>query len=131
VVCELPHGEDLLGAIENAAIKTGVRSGVFSLIGALENARFGFYGEEGGYEPIEIQRHLEITSCMGNMADEDGRLAIHAHMTVADSEGRVYGGHLLAGSKIYMRAELMIFEIEGAQLRRKVDKATGLHVLQT
>jgi predicted DNA-binding protein with PD1-like motif len=130
VVCKLPHGEDVLEAIENAATKADVRSGVFSLIGALEKARLGFYSEEGRHEPIDIDRQLEITSCMGNLADEDGRLAIHAHMTVADSEGRVYGGHVLTGCRIYIRAELMIFEMEGAKLKRKIDETTGLHILQ-
>ena len=130
IICGLSHGEDLLAAIENAATRAGVRSGVFILIGALKKARFGFYLEEGRFEPIEIERNLDITSCIGNLADEDGRLVIHAHMTVSDSEGKVYGGHVLAGCRIWIRAELVIFPTEGAQLKRSYDAALGLHVLQ-
>lgn len=130
LVCGLPHGEDLLAAIETAATKADVHSGVFFLIGALDEARFGFYSEEGRFEPIDIRRRLEITSCIGNLADEDGRLVIHAHVTVADAEGRVYGGHVLTGCRIYTRAELMIFETEGVMLKRKYDEASGLHILQ-
>lgn len=130
VVCGLPHGEDLLTAIEDAATKADARSGVFLLIGALDKARFGFYSEEGRFEPIDIERQLDITSCIGNLADEDGRLVIHAHMTVSDAEGRVYGGHVLTGCRIWIRAELVIFPIEGVQLKRSYDEASGLHVLQ-
>lgn len=130
VVCGLPHGEDLLAAIEDAATKADARSGVFFLIGALDKARFGFYTEGGTFEPIDIERQLDITSCIGNLADEDGRLVIHAHMTVSDAEGRVYGGHVLTGCRIWIRAELMIFPTEDIKLKRSYDTATGLHVLQ-
>jgi predicted DNA-binding protein with PD1-like motif len=128
IVCGLQHGEDLLEAIENAATKANARSGLFLLIGALDKARFGFYSEGGTFEPIDIERQLDITSCIGSLAEEDGRLVIHAHMTVSDAEGRVYGGHVLKGCRIWMRAELMIFQMEG--LKRSYDKTTGLHVLQ-
>lgn len=128
IVCGLPHGEDLLEAIENAATKADARSGLFILIGALDKAHFGFYSEGGTLKPIDVQRQLEITSCIGSLAEEDGRLVIHAHMTVSDSEGRVYGGHVLKGCRIWIRAELTIFQIEG--LKRRYDAATGLHVLQ-
>ncbi len=130
VVCGLLHGEDLLTAIENAATKADARSGVFFLIGALDKARFGFYSEEGRFEPIDVERQLEITSCIGSLADEDGRLVIHAHMTAADAEGRVYGGHVLTGCRIYVRAELVIFPMEGVKLKRGYDAASGLHILQ-
>lgn len=130
VVCGLPHGEDLLAAIEDAATKADARSGVFFLIGALDKARFGFYTEGGTFEPIDIERQLDITSCIGNLADEDGRLVIHAHMTVSDAEGRVYGGHVLTGCRIWIRAELVIFPTEDIKLKRSYDTATGLHVLQ-
>jgi predicted DNA-binding protein with PD1-like motif len=131
VVSALAHGDDLLAAIEKAATQADIRSGVFFLIGALEKARFGFYSEEGRFEPFEIERQLDITSCMGNLADEDGRLVIHAHMTVSDAEGKVHGGHVLEGCRIWIRAELVIFPTEGAQLKRSYDAALGLHVLQT
>jgi len=130
VVCRLTHGEDLLAAIETAATKADARSGVFLLVGELDKARLGFYSKEGRFEPIDIQGQLEITSCMGNLADEDGRLVIHAHMTVADAEGKVYGGHVLAGCRIYIQAELMIFQTEGVKLKRKYDEPSGLHIIQ-
>jgi predicted DNA-binding protein with PD1-like motif len=130
VVCRLTHGEDLLAAIETVATKADAHSGVFFLIGSLDKARFGFYSEERRFEPIDIEGQLEITSCIGNLADEDGRLVIHAHMTVADAEGKVYGGHVLTGCRIYPQAELVIFQTEGVKLKRKYDEASGLHILQ-
>ena len=129
ITCALHDGEDLLEAIEAAATKAEVHSGVFFLLGALDKVRFGFYSEATGtFEPIDIERQVDITSCIGSLADEDGRLVIHAHMTVSDDEGRVYGGHVLKGCRIWMRAELVIFQIEG--LKRSYNAATGLHVLQ-
>jgi len=130
VVNRLRHGEDLLAAIEAAANEAHVRSGVFLLIGALDKARLGFYIGEGRFRPIEIDRQLEITSCIGNLADEDGRTVVHAHITVVDDEGRAFGGHLLTGCRIYVQAELMIFQMEEGMMKRTVDRASGLHILQ-
>jgi predicted DNA-binding protein with PD1-like motif len=64
------------------------------------------------------------------VADENGRIVVHAHMTVVDSDGKAHGGHVLTGCRIYIQAELMILQMEGSELKRKVDEATGLHVLQ-
>jgi len=130
VVCRLTHGEDLLAAIETVATKADAHSGVFFLIGALDKACLAFYSEERRFEPINIEGKLEITSCIGNLADEDGRLVIHAHMTVADGEGKVYGGHVLTGCRIYTQAELMIFQTGGVKLKRKYEEASRLHILQ-
>lgn len=130
IVHRLRHGEDLLGSIENVANEAHVDSGIFLVIGALDKARLGFYTGEGGFRPTDIERQLEITSCIGNLADEDGRIAVHAHMTAVDSDGRVYGGHVLTGCRIYIQAELMIFQLEGTKLKRKIDKETALRVLQ-
>ena len=129
LVYRLSHGDDLLTAIEGAASEAGVRSGVFILVGELDRARVGFYDGKD-FKPIEINRRVEISSCMGNLANEDGRLVVHAHVTVADSEGKVYGGHVLTGCRICIQAELMIFQLEGAELKRKLDETLGLYVLQ-
>jgi len=130
IVRRLQHGEDLLIAVENVAKEANVHSGVFLLIGALDKASLGFYAGGGRFRPFNIERELEIASCIGNVADEDARIVVHAHMTVVDSDGKTHGGHVLTGCRIYIQAELMIFEMKGTELKRKIDEASGLHVLQ-
>ena len=41
----LPQGEDLLAAVAAVVRETGVRLGVFSVIGAVSAAAFGYYDQ--------------------------------------------------------------------------------------
>ncbi|MFC1496006.1 hypothetical protein ACFL52_01165 [Candidatus Margulisiibacteriota bacterium] len=46
-------------------------------------------------------------------------------MTLADFEGKAYGGHLMPGTIVYA-AEFVINEFVGAELKRGKDQVTGL-----
>ena len=54
---------------------------------------------------------------------------VHAHITVCDSEGRAFGGHVLEGCVVSPTAELALLELSGARLVRRLDAATGLKLL--
>ena len=124
------EGADLLAAIREAAEAAGVRSGLLACIGALRKARLGFYLGEGRYKTIELEGPLEIASCLGNLSEgPEGELVVHAHITVCDSEGRAFGGHVLEGCVVSPTAELALLELSGARLVRRLDAATGLKLL--
>jgi hypothetical protein len=53
------------------------------------------------------------------------RHGLHVHMAVADSEGRMAGGHLLAGTLVRTTMEIVIQEIGGVRFLRALDRATG------
>jgi len=124
------EGADLLAAIKEAAEGAGVHSGLLACIGALRKARLGFYLGEGRYKTIELEGTLEIASCLGNLSEgPEGELVVHAHITVCDSEGRAFGGHVLEGCVVSPTAELALLELSGARLVRRLDAATGLKLL--
>jgi len=124
------EGADLLAAIKEAAEGAGVHSGLLACIGALRKARLGFYLGEGRYKTIELDGALEIASCLGNLSEgPEGELVVHAHITVCDSEGRAFGGHVLEGCVVSPTAELALLELSGARLVRRLDAATGLKLL--
>ncbi len=62
---------------------------------------------------------------MGNISLKDNEIMVHAHVVLADFEGKAYGGHLMPGTKIFA-AEFHIQEYVGAELTRVKDKETGL-----
>lgn len=131
IVSRFRDGHDLLEAIEATAYEAKVDSGLFWLIGALRKATLGFYTGKGRFKPTKISRILEITSCIGNIAHDGDKTIVHGHLTVTDSHGRAFGGHLLKGCEIYTNGELMILKVEEGKLRRKFDQASGLRLLQT
>ncbi|MFH1645728.1 MAG: PPC domain-containing DNA-binding protein [Candidatus Omnitrophota bacterium] len=121
------HKKDLLAEISDFCKKENVRLGVFSVIGALTNVNMGFYDQElkKYTECISLDKKLEISSCIGNVSLKDNEIFVHAHIALADHEGRAFGGHLMPGSAIFA-AEFYIQELEGNDLVRKDDPETGL-----
>ncbi len=131
IVAKLEPGEDILKMIETVAKEHDIRMGQLNLIGAVERAVLGYFDRESGeYRSRTIERDLEVVSCMGNIGRlEDGTVAIHAHMIVADDGAVCYGGHVLPGCRISVTGELVIVEGRGI-LTRARDERTGLNLLK-
>jgi hypothetical protein len=124
----LMENEDLLEAVIKRVERAKVKAGFFFLIGSLKKARLGFFnGQE--YQAVEIDRPLEIVSCMGNVSlDEENHVVVHAHMVVSTSQGEAFGGHLLSGCVVSFTAELVLVECAQIPLRRVLDEKTGLRL---
>ncbi|MBS7657747.1 MAG: DNA-binding protein [Candidatus Bathyarchaeia archaeon] len=125
-IYKLDFNDDLLNAIKEAAEK--VDSGFFWVIGAVSKAKFSFYDQKKKvYREILIDKPLEITSCIGNIAEFNGKKIIHAHITFSDELGNAFGGHLIEGTKIFS-AEMFLIEFKNFKLRRCFDQITGLNL---
>lgn len=120
-------GKDLLEELNNFCKGNNIRLGIFNLVGAVRNAKLGYYDQkEKKYTGcVEFDKKLEITSCTGNISIKDGEIFVHAHITLADREGKAFGGHLMPGTEIFA-AEYSIQEFTGKDLIRGKDDITGL-----
>jgi hypothetical protein len=122
------EGEDLAEAIKKRVEESGIKAGIFFLIGSLKEVVLGYY-KEGQYKYIHLDGPLEIASCMGNIAvDEKGEIMIHAHAVVADEKGEAFGGHLMKDSHVGATAELVVIEGVGVNLQRVFDEKTKLRL---
>jgi len=126
VFSRIMEGEDLLDSIKNRAEKSGIRAGFFILIGTLKHASLGYY-KNGEYKTMILEGPVEIASCTGSIAvDEGAEVVAHAHIVVSDEEGKAFGGHLMKGSEIGATAELVMVEVEGVNLQKVYDEKTKL-----
>jgi predicted DNA-binding protein with PD1-like motif len=127
IIGRLAPGEDLLSALENCAREHGITLGEVQAIGAVSQARVGYYNQaERQYYFLDLARPLEILSLIGNISLKDGQPMVHAHITLADYEGRACGGHLAAGTLAFA-CEFTIQEYQSATpLVRQMDDPTGL-----
>ena len=125
------YDDDLLGALQEFSNARGIRAGVFTLIGAVQNIRLGYYDQKKKRYTgcVDIRKKLEIASCAGSISEKDGQIFVHAHLVCADYKGKAFGGHLMPGTKIFA-AEYFIQELVGATLVRKKDPRTGLPLWQ-
>ena len=72
-------------------------------------------------EPTEYRGHFEIISLGGTLSVNGS----HLHLAVADSTGRTFGGHLLAGCLIYTTAEIVVGELPTLEFARETDPTFG------
>jgi predicted DNA-binding protein with PD1-like motif len=123
----LAKGEDVLAALEKCAREHDITLGEVRAIGAVSQARVGFYNQaERQYYYLDLTRPLEILCLIGNLSLKDGKPMVHAHITLSDHEGRAFGGHLAEGTLAFV-CEFTLQEYKSAtQLVRQMDDATGL-----
>ncbi len=127
LIARLDHGIDIVSQIAGLAKNEKIVTGIFGAIGALMQAELAFYDQASHeYQKIPIDKPVELVSCSGNISIRDNQPFVHAHAAMADSEGRVWGGHLIGG-KVFA-AELCIQELLGEPLIRKYDSITGLYL---
>ncbi|MEM2122335.1 MAG: DNA-binding protein [Candidatus Bathyarchaeia archaeon] len=129
IVASLDHGADLLASIRKIVDDNDVKAAVFWIIGAVRRATIGYYDQgERRYVKVSMDEPLEVASCMGNVAQFRGETLIHAHITLADRNGKAFGGHLYEGTIIYA-AELYLMELN-LKLEREYDETTGLNLFK-
>lgn len=114
---------DLRKSILEFAKENGVKAGgVVTCVGSLEQFHLRFANQEAG----QLQNgFFEIVSLTGTFSE----INCHLHISVADSSGRVFGGHLLNDNLIYTTAEIIVAELTDVEFLREVDPAFGYHEL--
>ncbi|MCK5580945.1 MAG: DUF296 domain-containing protein [Candidatus Omnitrophica bacterium] len=123
----LAYQADLLAALTDVCKKENIRLGYFSVIGAVTCANLGYYDQQNQEytDCVQMDKKLEIASCVGNISLKDGDIFVHAHATLADHDGKCYAGHLMPGTKIFA-AEYVVHELTGVEMHREYDSETGL-----
>ncbi|MGE5652841.1 MAG: PPC domain-containing DNA-binding protein [Bacillota bacterium] len=124
----LPNGEDLLEVITRAAKDAGIKTGTFQLFGACYNSVVACYSpEQDRYLETKVDVFTEITAGLGTISIKDGEMHLHCHLTLVDEQGKVYGGHLMPGSRLFA-GEYQITELIGEPMVRQLDPKTGLYL---
>jgi len=125
---QLSYGDDLYEGLTQIAYRENIRCGRIHGLGATTFARVAFYDQNTNrYNPLEFTGGMEILGLFGNFSVRNGKPFVHAHIVLGDAEGKVFGGHLLPGTKLFA-CELFIEEYEGEPLVREFDERTGLHL---
>ncbi len=120
--------EDLFTALENWAIKSNVKSGHLSGIGALKNVELGFYHlNKKEYERKIFPKEAELLSLEGNLTYLEGKPFFHIHTVLGDEEFRAYGGHLFCAT-VAVTCEINFREFDLLS-ERKPNKEIGLNLI--
>jgi len=116
-------GEDVRALLENWCEERSIEAAtIVSAVGSVSKAFIRFGGKSDG---TIVEGDLEVCALSGSLSLH----GIHVHLAVADAEGRMTGGHLLAGTLVRTTLEVVLQEIGGLRLLRKKDDRTGYQEL--
>ena len=118
-IFRLTKGMDLKKSIVEYCKENNIKAGI---IGACVGCCYEIYFRlAGGKEFYHKIGDHEIVSMTGTIS-EDG---VHIHVSFADIEGNVVGGHLSDGCYVGSTAEVAIIEVDNYKLTREFDEETG------
>jgi predicted DNA-binding protein with PD1-like motif len=112
----MTKGDEIMSGLTEFAEKYHIKNAHFTALGAINKGVFGWTDVERGLgqKKIELNQEAEIVSLMGSISvDNQGRSNVHAHGTVALSDGSVRGGHWWE-AHVSIIAEVFVTEEEGA-----------------
>jgi predicted DNA-binding protein with PD1-like motif len=116
-------GTDLRLALEAVLAQHGAQAGyVIQGMGSLSAARIRFAGRD---ELTAIEGDLELLTLAGSLAPD----SVHLHLSVADAQGCVTGGHMGPGCIVRTTAEVLVALLPDHRFSREPDPATGFREL--
>lgn len=117
-VLRLQPGEDVRPLLEEWAQRNAIEAAaILSACGSLTRAHIRYAGRADG---IVSSGDLEVCSFSGTLS----RHGVHLHVSVADRNGAMLGGHVLAGCIVRTTLELVIGEVAGVSMVRTKDERT-------
>jgi uncharacterized protein len=115
----LPPDVDLRQTLKSIAHTENITAGIIlSGIGSLKTVALRFAGQN---THTTIDGKHEILMIAGTIGTE----GTHLHMSVANAQGQVIGGHVVDGCIIYTTAEITIGILPNVQFQRELDQRTG------
>ena len=126
----LEPGEEAMSTLTAFARGQSLTASQVTAIGAFERVVLGYFDrDQRDYQPIPIERQVEVLSLIGDIVGEGDDLKLHAHVVVGQSDGGAHGGHLLEAT-VWPTLEVVITETP-THLRRRFDPKTGVALIVT
>ena len=113
----LTPGQDLMKQLRIWASDHDAAS-VLSVVGSLNHANLRFANQP---QPTRIDGPLEILSLSGTLSKH----GVHLHLSVADGQGKMTGGHLKLGSEVFTTAEIVLGVYPDLVFDRELDETYG------
>lgn len=123
----LDKGDEIIASLKHLISERNV-NGFFIGIGAVRDPIIAYFDtKQKKYIEKKFEGEFEIVSLIGNLGtDENGEPIVHAHITIADENYNVHGGHLVQG---YVSVTLELIVIRVDSIKRSVDNKWGLKLI--
>ena len=127
IVARIDKGEEIIEKMLEICKRENITLANINALGAVGEFEVGLFktGEKKYYSTVH-KGDFEIVSLTGSITTKEGELYHHIHMSAADSENKVYGGHLNF-AKVSATCEMFI-DILNGNVERKFDEEVGLNL---
>lgn len=122
------QGDEAMEGLRRFAEEEGVTAAQFTAIGAFSKVTLAYFAwERKEYVEHPLEEQVEVLTLAGDVALEDGKPQVHAHVVVGRSDTTARGGHLISGR---VRPTLEVILVESpAHLRKRHDPESGLTLI--
>lgn len=126
----LSTGDEVMDSLKAFATRERITAAQISAIGALSDAVLMYFDwEKKNYQRIPVKEQVEVASLLGDVAEADGKPAIHVHIVLGRRDGTALAGHL---GEAHVRPTLEIIITESpVHLRKRHDPESGLALIRT
>lgn len=126
----LQTGDEVMACLTDFVTRERITAAQVSAIGALSGAELQYFDwETKDYRKIPVNEQVEVASLLGDVAEADGKPALHLHIVIGRRDGSAMAGHL---GKAHVRPTLEVIVTESpAHLRKRHDPESGLALIRT
>lgn len=126
----LATGDEVMSSLKDFVTRQNITAAQISAIGALSDVVLEYFDwEKKDYLKIPLREQVEVASLVGDVAEADGKPALHLHIVVGRRDGSAMAGHL---GEAHVRPTLEVILTESpAHLRKRHDPESGLALIRT
>lgn len=127
IVARMDRGEEILTKLKEICDKENIKLANINALGAVGEFTVGLFNtRKKKYLSTTYKGDFEIVSLTGTVNTMNDEYYAHIHMSAADGENKVFGGHLNSAT-ISATCEMIITIIEG-RVDRYHDDEIGLNL---
>ena len=128
IIARIDRGEDIVEMLKEIALKEDIKLASVDGLGAIGRIETGLFdtAEKKYYNTCERDGDFEITSLTGTVTTMNDEYYGHLHLSAADREGNVYGGHL--NKAVVSGTCEMVIRIINGRVERKFSDEIGLNL---
>ena len=121
-------GDEVTKGLASFAQEHRLKASHFTAIGGFQDVTLGYFDwHKKEYRRIPVHQQVEVLSLTGDVALDNGKPAVHAHVIIGKPDGSAHGGHLL---EAHVRPTLEVMLVESAgEMHKSYDPLSRLDLI--
>ena len=129
IIARIDKGEEIIESLKKISVDENIKLASISALGAVNKFTVGVLKTDSKeYLSNNFEGNFEIVSLTGTITNMSDAPYLHLHMSAADENGKVFGGHL---NKAFVSATCeMVINIINGSVSREYDENVGLNLFK-